>query len=398
MKKRILIVAPSLQIGGGAEKNAFLLGQSLAKEGLDITTLVFYDKDNSYKQKKIISFREMKSGNIALKITKLIKRALRISKICRKLKIDSIVSFTEECNFSVVLSRLIFNNPAKIIVSIRTNPEIQKKKIGYNILIRRLYKYADRVVAVSKQAEELLRNEFGIKKAVTIYNLHNIREYQIQAKESIPLKYEKIFKKRFVFINVGRTEEPKGQWYLLRIFKEVYTHKKNVRLVIIGDGSLKKKLKELAKRLEISKAVIFLGNVNNIFPYLIQSNCFVFTSIWEGLPNTIIEALSVGLPVISTDCKTGPREILCPDIPINEKIVHPLYGKYGILTMPFKREIFFETLKERPLCNGEKMMAHTMLSCINKEENVKKYDPSNSFERALFFDTKKIIREWINIL
>lgn len=130
----------------------------------------------------------------------------------------------------------------------------------------------------------------------------------------------------------------------------------------------------------------------NPFKFLKHSNCFVFSSLWEGLPNTVIEALSLNLPVISTDCKTGPREILCPELNISDKIDYPYYGKYGILTKPFSREFIWQDLNEKPLIEEEKMLADLMIKMIEDEDLRKRY--SNGLERAKDFDIEKIIKEW----
>ena len=79
----------------------------------------------------------------------------------------------------------------------------------------------------------------------------------------------------------------------------------------------------------------------NVFPFLKKSDCFIFTSLWEGLPMTLIEALSMNLPIISTDCKTGPREILCPEIDLKKEIQYPYLGEYAVLIQPFPYEMIF---------------------------------------------------------
>jgi len=118
--------------------------------------------------------------------------------------------------------------------------------------------------------------------------------------------------------------------------------------------------------------------------------------LWEGMPNTIIEALSLNLPVISTDCKAGPREILCPELNINEKISYPYYGEYGILSKPFPRMFIWQNLNEKPLIEEEKIFADIMIKIIEDKDLRRKY--SKGLKRAKDFDIKKIMKSWKKLI
>jgi glycosyltransferase involved in cell wall biosynthesis len=134
----------------------------------------------------------------------------------------------------------------------------------------------------------------------------------------------------------------------------------------------------------------------NPFKFLKHSNCFVFPSLWEGLPNTVIEALSLNIPVISADCKTGPREILCPELNIDNNIDYPYFGKYGILTKPLPRMFIWNDLDEKPLIKEEKILFDLMIRMIEDEDLKTRY--SNGLERAKDFDIEKVIKEWKKLL
>jgi glycosyltransferase involved in cell wall biosynthesis len=143
-----------------------------------------------------------------------------------------------------------------------------------------------------------------------------------------------------------------------------------VKLVVLGDGFLRLKIENLINLLNLSNKVFLLGNKKNIFPFLFQSNFFVLSSISEGSPNTLIEALAVGLPVVSTDCETGPREILAPDLGSLDKIEYPYIGKYGILSAPLEED---EIWDDRPLSFFEEKLFQAMEKIIQLD--VKKSEP-----------------------
>ncbi len=122
--------------------------------------------------------------------------------------------------------------------------------------------------------------------------------------------------------------------------------------------------------------VFLLGAQSNPFKFLKYSHCFVLSSLWEGLPNVLIEALSMNLPIMSTDCETGPREILCSELDINEEIIYPYYGRYGILTKPFSEEFIWNDINEESLTKEENLLANLMIKIIENKNLRKKYSNS----------------------
>ena len=152
-------------------------------------------------------------------------------------------------------------------------------------------------------------------------------------------------------------------------------------------------LKKLVKRLNIEKKVIFLEWVETVYPYLKKSDCFVLSSLYEGLPMVLIETLSQSTPIISPDCISGPREALAPELKLDEKLEeYPYFGKYGILTKPFEDNVVFKTLEKKSLSEEEEVLAKTMLY-IRENNNIrKKY--SNGLERAKDFNINNIIKNW----
>jgi len=397
--KKILILIEKLMSGGGAEKIASILGTHLNKKGYKVYYLTFYDFEPKYYfEGEYYSLNEKVNNSIFSKFKKLFVRAKKISEFCKQKDIDVVISFMETANFPAILSKILFNNKSKIITTIHTNPEIYflKKNIPYVFFIKILYPFSDLIITVSKEAKNTLISKYNFskidQKIKVLYNGYNISEYIEKSKEPLENKYKKLFKNSFVFINIGRLMEPKGQWFLIRSFKKVIEKYSNAKLIILGEGKLREKLQELINKLNLQNNVYLLGRQKNPYKFLRHSDCFVFSSLWEGFPNVLVEALSLNLPIISTDCKTGSREILCPELDIGNEVKYPYYGKYGILTKSFLKKFIWESLDKKPLIKEEKIFADLMIKIIEDEKLRKKY--FNGLERARDFDIEKIIKEW----
>ena len=116
-------------------------------------------------------------------------------------------------------------------------------------------------------------------------------------------------KKLFNLINIGRLEDQKDHITLLNSVKLI-KNKINIKLLIIGNGNKQSKLNRYIEDNKLNSNVKILNNINNPFPYLLRSDLFILSSIFEGLPNVLLEAITLNKFVISTNCSTGPSEIL----------------------------------------------------------------------------------------
>jgi glycosyltransferase involved in cell wall biosynthesis len=112
-----------------------------------------------------------------------------------------------------------------------------------------------------------------------------------------------------IILSIGRLTIAKDYPTLIKAFAKV-KRQRDARLVIIGEGEERKVIEDLVRRLGLEKFVWLPGFLNPPYPYLARASLFVLSSIWEGLPTAIIEALALGIPVVSTDCPGSPREIL----------------------------------------------------------------------------------------
>ncbi len=387
---KILIISDSLALGGGAEKFAASLGNEFHKKNHKIYYLTSYDDSPKYNlEGKYLTLNEKRSRNILFKIKDFFKMSYRISKICKKNGIDLIISVGEVANFRAILSRYLFKNNVRIYASHHLYPKTHR--INYD-RIKFFYPKADKVICVSKKIEDVLKENYGLNNLLTIYNMIDIQSNLKKANEPIE-EYEELLTEKFIFINIGRLSYQKGQWYLIRSFKEVTNRYKDAILFILGDGDLKPKLIELIKELKLENNVYLVGNQENVYPFLKMSECFVLSSLFEGFPLTLIEALSMDLPIISVDCLSGPRECLCPDIDLDQLVDYPYFGEYGILIEPFEKKLKSSNDK---LDAKEQMLSNLMIKFIEDPNLRKKY--SYGLDRARNFDEHMIIDQWERIL
>jgi len=395
-KNKVLIAIPDLQLGGGAQRIAAEVGSNLNERGYDVTFFTVYEDETTYDYKGEYVTLSRKRSSLPLGFSfNILRGAKKIAKICKEKNIDTVISFMMMGNLSAVLSKVVFRNKAKIIVSVRNNPLKADKKSRWQK--KMLYNKADKVVAQTKRIGKILNEEFSIRNTTVIPNMVDLQKIEKLAEKEIDEEHKYIFgEDDFIFITVGSLTEQKAQWYLLRCFKEVRRTKDDVKLVVLGDGPLKDKLKKLAYEMDIEDETFFLGRVENVFPYLKESDCFVFTSLWEGFPNVLLEALSQDLPVISTDCLTGPREILCPKIEVDEDVEYPYYGEYGVLEETFEDRIFFKTFKEESPSEDEKIFVETMMELMQNKKLRKSY--LNGVNRVEDFKIDKIINNWESVI
>jgi len=172
------------------------------------------------------------------------------------------------------------------------------------------YPWADQVVGVSESVTDSLidRFKFRIDHLSTIWNPVISKEFQNLVNQPVSHPWFED-KETHIVLSIGRLSVQKNYPMLLESIAEV---KKTIpiRLIILGEGEDRVMLETLRKRLNLTEEVQFLGFVENPFPYLKHADLFVLTSLWEGLPTVLIEALAAGTPVVVTDSPGGSREII----------------------------------------------------------------------------------------
>jgi glycosyltransferase involved in cell wall biosynthesis len=219
-----------------------------------------------------------------------------------------------------------------------------------NVMIPYLYKKADCVVAVSEGIKAELKSYGHLKNVVAIPNAFDVAGIQAKSSQPLSSEWDAIFSKSEVLITSGRLHVQKKQRYLLPVFKSLKQQRSGVKLVILGDGALRDALLKEAEGLglscytawETTSKLTDAYDVYNPFQFLSRSRLFLFPSAWEGFPLALCEALICGVPVLSSDCPTGPREIIAPGTLDAEYGLRAVENAaYGVL-LPMPDKVEFE--------------------------------------------------------
>ena len=382
--KNIAIIIYSLK-GGGAERVASLLSHELSKT-YNLYIIVYDSDDIAYNHSGMLIDLDVKShDNKFIKALNVFKRVLKTKKIKRELKIDVSISFLGSANIINILS----GTKDKKIVSVHSNKATGKSKF-IGMLNQMIYNKSDRIICVSKGISNNLIKNYKLenKNVDTIYNPLNMNEIKGLLDEKI--SEQNIFEgNQFTIVNMGRLTGAKGQWHLIRALTYVKKEIKNIKLLILGDGELEDYLKDLVIDLRLEEYVIFLGYKTNPFKYVNKSDLLTMSSLYEGFGNVIIEAMACGIPVISTDCRFGPREILAPKTNINKESREIEYEEYGVL-VPVPDGSYYDY--KDPLTREEKLLARSIIDLYNnKKRDI--YSIKGKV-RAKEFDVKNIMKQW----
>lgn len=397
-KPRVLIVIGVLWRGGGAEKVAASLGNHLTDSGYGPHLLTFYEHQDKFPYHGIYhSFNEQPKGRLA----KLFRVPIRIYKIHRYIKeneIDTVVSFLEEANFYTLFAKLIFNRRLPVIVSVRNN--INSRGPLFRFLSRRLYPYAKKVVSVTKVVEEILQTDFELKNTTTIYNPLDLEEIIQSMAEPLPEQHRFLKDASPLFITIGRQIRQKGQWHLIRSFTAVVERYPEAKLVLIGEGEYRAPLEKLVADCGLTSSVYFLGKQSNVYQYLAMADVFVFSSLFEGMPNAMLEALAVGLPIISTDCVSGPREIIAPEVTVTARLDYPYQTPFGVLLPAFSinEAPLWQAVSALPLTTGETVLKEAMLDFLKRDWRRGPSYTAYQERVKTVFSRESIMKEWQKLL
>ena len=388
--KNVAIIISSLK-GGGTERVVSRLTSGLSKEKYNVYLILFDADSIKYPYSgKLIDINLKATNNPIKKRLNFIRRYFKVIKIKEEYNIDVSLSFLNGPN----LINIFTKRKDRVIISVRNFLSIQSNDIEKK-LIRKYYNKADRIVGVSNLINIDLEKNYNIKneKLVTIYNPYDLKDIQKQANESFESNEKDIFDKK-VIITAGRLDKFKGHWHLIRAFKKINDFDKDTRLVILGEGEKREYLQSLVNDLDLKDYVYLSGFKYNPYKYIARSKIFVLSSLSEGFPNALVEAMSCGIPVVSSDCKSGPREILAPDTDVEYQCTEVEYAEYGILIPVFDG---YKYDYSQVLTAEENAMADSILKLIEDKDLYDKYS-KKSAERAADFNTDAIMKKWESLI
>uniref|UniRef100_A0A832EE83 Glycosyltransferase n=1 Tax=Desulfacinum infernum TaxID=35837 RepID=A0A832EE83_9BACT len=240
----------------------------------------------------------------------------RLALYLRKVRPESLLAAKDRANQAAIMARALAKTPTRIVFRLgtTTSAAIAHKsrvhKAAWSFPMRFFYPRADAVVAVSRGVAEDLQQILGqpLPSIVVIPNPVITPRLYEQAEQPADHPWFRHAGPP-VIVGMGRLTRQKDFPTLLRAFQKVHEALR-CRMVLLGDGSHRSALETLAHRLGVAEDVSFAGFVPNPYPYLKRASVFVLSSIWEGSPNALTEAMALGTPVVATDCPSGPREML----------------------------------------------------------------------------------------
>ncbi|MBE9191240.1 glycosyltransferase [Gloeocapsopsis crepidinum LEGE 06123] len=341
--KRIAFFLPALH-GGGAEKVAINLLKGMLQYDVSLD-LVLASKEGPYleqvpSQVKII---DLEAGRV-------IKAIAPLSRYLRQTKPDALLSHMNHANaIAVMANKLASTNTRLVLVEHDTLSVARSKLLRAKLVplfMKWLYPSADAVVGVSQGVTDDLSKHLNIVpyKLHAIYNPVVDEELINKAKATLDHPW---FQSQAlpVFLAVGRLTLQKDFSTLIKAFA-ILRQTQQARLLILGEGEARQELEALMQELKIAEDVSLAGFVDNPYSYMSKATAFILSSRWEGLPTVLIEAMACGCPVISTNCPSGPEEILADGkygvlVPVGD--VHALAAAMlKVLSSPTKQELLIQ--------------------------------------------------------
>jgi|LakMenEpi03Aug12_release.lakeMendotaPanAssembly.Ray.scaffolds.fasta_scaffold101627_1 glycosyltransferase involved in cell wall biosynthesis len=370
MKKKLIIFIPSIE-DGGVEKNLFNILNSLAKDSINIF-LVTSSKKHNYKfDKKIKILNPFFFNDKVSRYKKYFSSLILLTCLLLRNKNCVVLSFQANIYCSILCQLL------KVPVAIRSNTSIYGWSSNFfkYCIYRKVLSSVDKIIVNSKELQLEYKKKFNIKNTVTcIYNPLDTKK--IIKLSKVKNKFSFFSDKRFIkIINIGRLVDQKDHITLLKFILEARKEFK-IKLLIVGDGSLKNKLLNFVNHNHLSNIVKIIKFQSNPYKYLKKSDVFILTSKFEGLPNVLLEAQLLNKFVISSDCPTGPKEIL-------------LNGKLGFL---FKRGNFLDLLKKFRFFKKNKNIIKRKIVLARKKLNRFDYNSNIRLYKKVVFELFSFIK------
>ena len=309
---------------GGAQRVFFDHSQLLAREH-DVTEITFNLADGHAFStgNEILSLDVPGGGGPLAKLAHFFERVRALAAIKRRLRPALTISHLEGAHYVNLLSRM---GDKKILVihgSLIHDRALGRVKgfVIRRLLVPLLHNRADRIVTVSREmVPDLVSLGVRRDKIMTIHNFFDPAAIRARSLEPLSVAEQAIFAGPPVLVTSGRLVQGKNLDAMLGLFADLL-RRRPTRLLLLGDGELRQPLIDQAKALGLSVGegpggdhdVYFLGFQDNPFRLQRHASLFLLTSGWEGFPMVIGEAMACGLPIVSADCPTGPREFLAPD-------------------------------------------------------------------------------------
>lgn len=347
---------------GGSERVAVKLSQWCTKAGYNVSLVTWSSIDSDFYPipdgvERIGLEMEAESSSLIGALFSNYKRIRAVKKIIQEHQSNYVLCFGDQCGILGVFAS--FGTQAKVIFSERKDPTDTPLTGIWRRLQQFTYNRAYKAVALSKGAQAALKKEYPTLSTVVIGNASSIDQpVRSSVENTVPY-----------ILFVGRLHPQKGVDVLLRALAILNAERLAFNCYIIGDGEQLQDLITLSEELALSSLVHFAGKSSNVKEWYEKADVFVLSSTHEGFPNTLIEAMSVGLPVISSKCGSAVEDIFHDEYPVG-------------LMFPVNDSVALADALRKVITNQE------LRSQLKK----------NSYRRSLDYSEEFISGEWLKVL
>lgn len=339
--KRIALFISSLQ-KGGSERVMVNLAEDFYKNNFEVILVTQYKREVEYDINPKIRRVYSEPDESLLSDSRLHNFRVRyktLRDIWKTYNPDIILSFLGKNNLMAIATSAFL--PSKSVVSVRGEPTMEYDGIVMRFLAKFMFRFADGVILQTKQSMKFFPKSVR-KKSVIMQNPLN--------PEFLNKRY--IGQRKDVIVTVGRLDDNKNQAMLIHAFSRIAAEYPKISLEIYGDGENREKLEELVKSKELTDRITLKGSITDVPEHIKDARIFALTSNTEGMPNTIIEAMALGIPVVSTDCPCGgPAELIENEV---NGILVPVGDAYA-LADAFRKILEDKELEEKLQDNAAKI-------------------------------------------
>lgn len=355
--------------GGGAERTIIQLANSLVEQGLNIDLAVC---NLEGEKGKLLPEIHPKIQLINFDCGRVVNALFPLKKRLQEQHYDCIIATQTHTNIVAGIAKKLAGVATRLIFREVSTPSKNLKlqgiaKFVLKTLVNWTYPIAQQVVCVSKGVEADFREYYGYKKnnLSTIYN--PVLDDTYFEKLKAPVTHKFLNGDHKVILAVGRLTEAKNFGFLIRSFKALHDQHPETRLLILGEGELRAEFESLVADLGLKDVVDLPGFDANPYAYFKYASLFVLSSNWEGLPGVLIQALASKVKVVSTNCPSGPMEIL-------------MNSKFGLLVE----------------CNDIDGMSRAMQHAMF--ENYVDYSNDEFEKHCCQFHKKNVLQRYLNLM
>ena len=396
--KKVILIIPEMMMGGAQRAVSNL---SLALSMHHQLWLVIFNRTQPIAYPhggELVSLDVPAGSNGIMKLIYFLRRVSRLKKIKKDIGVDVSISFLEGADYINILSRY----RDRVILSIRGSKRHDETMTGrfywlrQRILIPWLYRRSDRIITVNYGIARELIEYYGLEgsRIRTIGNFYDIQDIVRLSCEPKNGNMDRLYLDP-VLITSGRWAAEKGLVQLLRVYHGLKRDFKNLRLVMVGEGPMEDELLTICREIELRVSrvseftdlpdVVLLSASPNVYKYLLGATLYIMNSSSEGFPNGMAEAMICGVPVISSDCPYGPRELLAPEFPFISSTNKPIVARAGILMPMIQTEADIRTWIDT-------------LSNVLADHNLLGSMARNGKERIDLYDQSVIVSQWMDVI